>query len=112
MFNREKREAVCGQPAPRQPCAPSAALQEWLAAQQVAVRREGQLARAQGAPVVLPPTTPSLDQAGGLQRLALRGHRGSVTHVLLTPSGTDAVTGGCGRRGAERCRVPQGSAVG
>lgn len=49
-------------------------------------------ALASGLPRCLPPLTPSLDQAGGLQRLALRGHTGPVTKVLLTPSGTDAVT--------------------
>lgn len=74
-------------------CWPCAA-QDWLATQQAAVRRDGQLARQRGTPLCLPPTTPSLDQAGGLQRMAFRGHRGAVTKVLLTPSGTDAVTGG------------------
>lgn len=71
-------------------------LQDWLAQQQQAVVQDSLQARLQGMPVCLPTTTPSLDQAGGLQRLALRGHRGAVNKVLLTPSGTDAVTGGCG----------------
>jgi WD40 repeat protein len=60
--------------------------------QQRLVYADSQQALASGLPRCLPPLTPSLDQAGGLQRLALRGHTGPVTKVLLTPSGTDAVT--------------------
>ena len=37
--------------------------------------------------------TPSLDQAGGLQRMTLRGHTGGVQKVLLTPGGVDVITG-------------------
>jgi WD40 repeat protein len=70
----------------------SAGAAGWPAAQRAAVRADGAAAAARGAPRALPPLTPSLDQAGGLQRLALRGHAGAVTRVLLTPSGTDAVT--------------------
>jgi WD40 repeat protein len=43
-------------------------------------------------PVSLVPLTPSLDQAGGLQRLALRGHQGSITKLLLCPSGTEFIS--------------------
>lgn len=41
----------------------------------------------------LVPRTPSLDQAGGVQRITLRGHTGPVTHVLLAEGGIDVVTG-------------------
>lgn len=36
--------------------------------------------------------TPSLEQAGGLQRMTLRGHTGGVQKVLLTPGGIDIIT--------------------
>ena len=67
-------------------------LQTWLVEQQRLVYADSQQALTSGLPRCLPPLTPSLDQAGGLQRLALRGHTAPVTKVLLTPSGTDAVT--------------------
>ena len=41
----------------------------------------------------LMPKTASLEQAGGLHRMVLRGHTGPVGKVLLTPGGTDVVTG-------------------
>ena len=37
--------------------------------------------------------TPSLEQAGGLQRMTLRGHTGGISKVLLTPGGIDVITG-------------------
>ncbi|KAL4430378.1 hypothetical protein ABPG77_002184 [Micractinium sp. CCAP 211/92] len=70
----------------------SPALQAWLAAQRRRAYEDGRTALLSGLPRCLVPLTPSLDQAGGLQRLALRGHTSAVTRVLLTPSGTDAVT--------------------
>lgn len=36
--------------------------------------------------------TASLEQAGGLQRMTLRGHTGGVQKVLLTPGGIDIIT--------------------
>lgn len=36
--------------------------------------------------------TVSLEQAGGLQRMTLRGHTGGVKKVLLTPGGVDIIT--------------------
>ena len=36
---------------------------------------------------------PSLEQAGGLQRMTLRGHTGGISKVLLTPGGIDVITG-------------------
>ena len=39
--------------------------------------------------------TPSLEQAGGLQRMTLRGHTGGISKVLLTPGGIDVITGTC-----------------
>ncbi len=35
---------------------------------------------------------PCLDQAGGLQRLCLKGHRGPVSHVFILQIGTEAIT--------------------
>ena len=35
---------------------------------------------------------PCLDQAGGLQRLCLKGHRGPVTKLALLPSGSEAIS--------------------
>ena len=37
--------------------------------------------------------SPSLEQAGGLQRMTLRGHTGGVKKVLVTPGGVDVITG-------------------
>ncbi|KAL4419894.1 hypothetical protein ABPG75_006992 [Micractinium tetrahymenae] len=70
----------------------SPALQVWLGEQRRRVYEDGRNALLSGLPRCLAPLTPSLDQAGGLQRLALRGHTSAVTKVVLTPSGTDAVT--------------------
>ena len=75
-------------------------MQTWLLEQREAVRREGVEAMEAGLPRCLPPTTPSLDQAGGLQRLTLKGHKGPVRKVLITPSGTEAISAssdGCAR---------------
>ena len=38
-------------------------------------------------------SSPSLEQAGGLQRMTLRGHTGGVKKVLVTPGGVDVITG-------------------
>lgn len=70
----------------------SPGLQAWLAEQQRRIYDDSRQSLLSGLPRCLVPLTPSLDQAGGLQRLALRGHSGAVTKVLLTPSGTDAVS--------------------
>lgn len=45
-----------------------------------------------GSAVCLRTRTPSLEQAGGLQRMTLRGHTGGVKKVLLTPGGVDIIT--------------------
>lgn len=79
----------------------SPALAAWLAEQRRRVYEDGRAALLAGLPRCLPPLTPSLDQAGGLQRLVLRGHGGPVTRVLLTPSGTDVVTASAD--GTARC---------
>ena len=76
--------------APR-PC-PLPVPQAWLLDQRRRVYDDSRQALLSGLPRCLPPLTASLEQAGGLQRLALRGHTAGVTKVLLTPSGTDAVT--------------------
>ena len=67
-------------------------LQRWLGEQREAVYADARAAVAAGRPRCLPPLNGCLDQAGGLQRLILRGHTGPVTKVLLTPPGTEAVT--------------------
>lgn len=69
-------------------------MQTWLKQQKTAVATDGAATTAAGQPRPLPPLTASLDQAGGLQRLTLKGHRGAVNKLLLTPSGTEAVSGG------------------
>ena len=48
---------------------------------------------AKRGPRALVPRTPSLDQAGGVQRITLRGHTGPITRVLLAEGGIDVVTG-------------------
>lgn len=42
--------------------------------------------------VALPILNPCLDQAGGLQRLCLKGHRGPVNKLALLPSGSEAIS--------------------
>lgn len=44
-------------------------------------------------PVHLLPRGPTLEQAGGLQRLILRGHTEAVRKVLLAPNGMEVITG-------------------
>ena len=46
-----------------------------------------------GSAACLRTRTASLEQAGGLQRMTLRGHTGGVSKVLLTPGGIDVITG-------------------
>ncbi len=41
------------------------------------------------------PKTPTLEQAGGLHRMVLRGHTGAILKTLLTPGGIDVITGDC-----------------
>lgn len=41
----------------------------------------------------LTPRGMSLEQAGGLQRMTLRGHTAGLQKVLLSPSGIDVITG-------------------
>ena len=67
---------------------PARLAKRWKLPLKGAIRPAGRI----GRPRALQPLTPSLDQAGGLQRLVLRGHAGPVTRVLLAPSGTDAIT--------------------
>ncbi len=65
-------------------------LQEWL------VREDGgseDAGRHAAASPCLFTRTPSLEQAGGLQRMTLRGHTGGISKVLLTPGGIDVITG-------------------
>ena len=48
---------------------------------------------APGMPVGLLPKRATLAQAGGLQRMILRGHTGGITCILLSPAGVDVITG-------------------
>ena len=41
----------------------------------------------------LVPKASSLDQAGGLQRMTLRGHTAGIVKILLAEGGIDVVTG-------------------
>jgi hypothetical protein len=50
--------------------------------------------------------TPSLEQAGGLQRMTLRGHTGGVSKVLLAPGGIDVITGARARSEKRLCDFP------
>ena len=67
------------------------ALQEWLAREDGGSEEAGRHAAA--ASPCLFTRTPSLEQAGGLQRMTLRGHTGGISKVLLTPGGIDVITG-------------------
>ena len=42
--------------------------------------------------VHLMPRSASLEQAGGLHRMTLRGHNGPVLKVVLSPNGRDVIT--------------------
>lgn len=46
-----------------------------------------------------------MEQAGGLQRMTLRGHTAGLQKVLLSPSGIDVITGGSAPTAA--CRTDQ-----
>ncbi len=48
---------------------------------------------APGMPVGLLPKRATLAQAGGLQRMILRGHTAGITCILLSPAGVDVITG-------------------
>ncbi|DBB08019.1 TPA: hypothetical protein ACH3X3_009392 [Trebouxia sp. C0006] len=58
----------------------------WLSQQQEQMRASSNITKA------LMPKTASLEQAGGLHRMVLRGHSGPIQKVLLAPGGTDVVT--------------------
>lgn len=62
-------------------------IQAWLAQQQQQMRASSNITKA------LMPKTASLEQAGGLHRMVLRGHSGPIQKVLLAPGGTDVITG-------------------
>ncbi len=66
------------------------ALARWLREQAAAGDADAASAAARGRPRA---RGPSLDQAGGLARLALRGHAAADTRVALAPSGTEVITG-------------------
>ena len=66
-------------------------LQEWLTREDGGTEEAGRHAAA--ASPCLFTRTPSLEQAGGLQRMTLRGHTGGISKVLLTPGGIDVITG-------------------
>ncbi|CAL8467022.1 g6558 [Coccomyxa elongata] len=68
----------------------SSLLKEWLAREEGGAEEAGRHAAA--ASPCLFTRTPSLEQAGGLQRMTLRGHTGGISKVLLTPGGIDVIT--------------------
>lgn len=70
----------------------TAAMEEWMKSQRNAMTKERAAARAANLPLCLVPQTPSLDQAGGLQRLAFKGHRGPVKKLMILPSGKDIIS--------------------
>ena len=65
-------------------------VQEWCKTQLDLARQQ-----APGSQSVrcLLPRSPSLEQAGGLHRMVLRGHTGGIMKVLLTSGGIDVITG-------------------
>lgn len=65
--------------------------QDWLAREDGGWEEAGRHAAA--ATPCLFTRTPSLEQAGGLQRMTLRGHTGGISKVMLTPGGIDVITG-------------------
>ena len=67
-----------------------AVVQEWCTTQLDLARQQ-----APGPQSVrcLLPRSPSLEQAGGLHRMVLRGHTGGIMKVLLTSGGIDVITG-------------------
>ncbi|KAK9840975.1 hypothetical protein WJX81_003475 [Elliptochloris bilobata] len=67
----------------------AASLQARLATEEGAAEEAG---RHAAAPPCLFSRAPSLEQAGGLRRLTLRGHAAGIVKVLLTPGGVDIIT--------------------
>lgn len=66
-------------------------LREWYEMQSSLVA--GDEAMAAGTKLLhLMPRSASLEQAGGLHRMTLRGHSGPVLQVVLSPNGTDVIT--------------------
>lgn len=51
------------------------------------------VAQPSGHQYALVPKASSLDQAGGLQRMTLRGHTAGIVKILLAEGGIDVVTG-------------------
>ncbi|KAA6423724.1 MAG: hypothetical protein FRX49_06295 [Trebouxia sp. A1-2] len=64
----------------------SSRVASWLAQQQQQMRASSNITKP------LMPKTASLEQAGGLHRMVLRGHSGPIQKVLLAPGGTDVIT--------------------
>ena len=65
-------------------------LRAWLCEQRLALATGSPMS---GVTVGLLPLSASLSQAGGLQRMILRGHTAGITKVLLSASGVDIITG-------------------
>jgi len=71
--------------------APPGVLSEWY--QQQSGRVAADKVMAAGVEVVhLMPRTATLQQAGGLHRMTLRGHNGPVRKVVISPTGQDIIT--------------------
>lgn len=65
-------------------------VQEWCMTQLELARQQ---APGPESVCCLLPRSPSLEQAGGLHRMVLRGHTGGIMKVLLTSGGIDVITG-------------------
>ncbi len=74
-------------------------VQEWCTTQLDLARQQ---APGPESVCCLLPRSPSLEQAGGLHRMVLRGHTGGIMKVLLTSGGIDVITG----EGAEAQQRP------
>ncbi|GAX79554.1 hypothetical protein CEUSTIGMA_g6995.t1 [Chlamydomonas eustigma] len=66
-------------------------LKRWYEEQAGMVAVDGVLSAGQHL-VHLMPRSATLEQAGGLHRMTLRGHTGSVRKVVISPNGRDVVT--------------------
>ena len=67
-------------------------IQEWCEQGSREWRMAVPYRKSRSMPVHLLPKTPSLEQAGGLQRLILKGHTENIIKVELSPNGLEVVT--------------------
>eukprot|EP00210_Caulerpa_lentillifera_P006800 g6499.t1 len=70
----------------------SPGIRDWYNQGRIECKEAVPYRRSKSMPVHLLPRTPSLEQAGGLQRLILKGHTGGIQKVELAPNGLEVVT--------------------